>query len=82
MPTKTARRRSTKAKREDKAPSTQASAYVRDEMRRTKDGRKGVKNRKQAIAIGLSKARRDGIKVPRKKRTGKGSRRKSSSFRT
>jgi hypothetical protein len=69
MPTKTTRRRARQAKREGKAPSTQAGAYVREEMHKTKKGTKGVKSRKQAIAIGLSKARRDGVTVPRKRRT-------------
>lgn len=47
----------------------QASSEVRTEMRHYKEGKHGkrVKSRKQAIAIGLSKARRKGAKVPRKK---------------
>jgi hypothetical protein len=46
-----------------------ASSEVRTEMRHYKSGKHGsrVKSRKQAIAIGLSKARRKGAKVPRKK---------------
>jgi len=51
-----------------KAPSTQAGEYVREEMHKTKKGTKEVQSRKQAVAIGHSKARRDGVNVPRKKR--------------
>jgi Family of unknown function (DUF6496) len=67
MPNNTTRNRARTAKRQKKAPSTQAGEYVREEMHRAKR-RKGTKSRKQAVAIGLSKARRDGINVPRKKR--------------
>lgn len=68
MPTTTTRRRAQTAKRHGKAPSTQAGEYVREEMHKTKKGTKGVKSRKQAVAIGLSKARRDGVNVRRKPR--------------
>jgi hypothetical protein len=44
-----------------------ASRSVRTEMRHMKSGKHKIKNRKQAIAIGLSKARQKGAKVPRKK---------------
>ena len=44
-----------------------ASSSVRTEMRHMKSGKHKVKNRKQAIAIGLSKARQKGAKVPRKR---------------
>lgn len=54
--------------RERKAPSTQAGEYVRDRDAPGQKGNEGVKSRKQAIAIGLSKARQDGIKVRRKTR--------------
>ncbi len=67
MPTTTTSRRAQIAKREGKAPSTQAGEYVREEMHKTKKGTKGVKSRKQAVAIGLSKARQDGVKIPRKR---------------
>lgn len=68
MPTQTTRRRAQTAKRQGKTPSTQAGEYVREEMHKTKKGTKRVKSRKQAIAIGLSKARQDGVNVRRKKR--------------
>ena len=67
MPEKQTKARARKAKREGKAPSTQAGEFVREEMHHKKSGKHRVKNRKQAIAIGLSKARRSGVKVPRKK---------------
>lgn len=47
--------------------SPKAGKEVRTEMHHMKSGKHPVKNRKQAIAIGLSKARRKGAKVPRKK---------------
>jgi hypothetical protein len=77
MPTKTARKGAKKDKRQGKAATTQAGNYVKQEMRRLKKGgSKKPKNRKQAIAIGLSEARRDGVKVGKKK--GGGGARKTS----
>jgi hypothetical protein len=55
--------------------SKKASREVRTEMHHMRSGKHKVKSRKQAIAIGLSKARKKGAKVPRK---GKSSRRKSA----
>jgi hypothetical protein len=49
-----------------KSPSTQAGEFVREEIHHVRQGRHGARNPKQAIAIGLSKARRAGIKVPRR----------------
>jgi len=69
MPEKKTKERARKAKREGQAPSTQAGEFVREEMHHKKSGKHRVKSRKQAIAIGLSKARRSGVKVPRKKST-------------
>ena len=68
MPTKTARKGAQKDKRQGKKATTQAGNYVKQEMRRLKKGgSRKPKNRKQAIAIGLSEARRDGVKVGKKK---------------
>jgi len=55
-------------KREGKAPSTQAGEFVREEMDHVREGKHGARSAKQAIAIGLSKARRAGVKLapPRK----------------
>ena len=74
-------------KREGKAPSTQAGEFVREEMEHMKEGKHPVKNRRQAIAIGLSKARQSGVDVapPGRKRASKkdaASRRKTAPRRT
>ena len=53
--------------RRGSAPSTRAGAYVREEIHHAREGKHPVKNRKQAIAIGLSKARKAGIRVPKKR---------------
>ena len=49
---------------EDKSPSTQAGEFVREEIEHVRQGKHGARSPKQAIAIGLSKARRAGINVP------------------
>ena len=51
-------------KREGKAPTTQAGEFVREEMHHVREGKHGARNPKQAIAIGLSKARRAGVRLP------------------
>lgn len=63
MPEKKERAR--KKRREGKAPTTQAGEFVREEMHHKKRGKHPVKSKKQAIAIGLSKARKAGLKVPK-----------------
>ena len=50
--------------REGKSPSTQAGEFVREEMEHLREGKHGARSAKQAIAIGLSKARRAGVKLP------------------
>jgi hypothetical protein len=50
--------------REGKAPSTQAGEFVREEIDHIRQGKHGARSTKQAIAIGLSKARRAGVKLP------------------
>jgi hypothetical protein len=49
---------------EGKAPSTQAGEFVREEIEHVRQGKHGARSTKQAIAIGLSKARRAGVKLP------------------
>jgi len=49
--------------REGKSPSTQAREFVREEMDHIREGKHGARSAKQAIAIGLSKARRAGVKL-------------------
>ena len=67
MPERKTKERARKAKREGKAPTTQAGEFVREEMHHMKQKKHPLKNKKQAVAIGLSKARRSGVKVPPKK---------------
>src|SRR5271156_4590995 len=50
--------------REGKSPSTQAGEFVREEFHHVREGKHGARSAKQAIAIGLSKARRAGVKLP------------------
>lgn len=61
MPEKRTTTRARRAKRQGKAPSTQAGEYVREEIAHVREGKHGARSAKQAIAIGLSKARRDGV---------------------
>jgi Family of unknown function (DUF6496) len=64
MPDKATLERAKKDKREGKAPSTQAGEFVREEIEHIREGKHGVRSAKQAIAIGLSKARRAGVDLP------------------
>ena len=64
MPEKATRERAARDKRAGKAASTQAGEFVREEFRHVREGKHGVRNTKQAIAIGLSKARRAGVELP------------------
>ena len=48
----------------EQSPSTQAGEFVREEMEHIREGKHGARSTKQAIAIGLSKARRAGVKLP------------------
>ena len=64
MPEKKTLERAKQDEKEGKAPSTQAGEFVREEMDHIREGKHGARSAKQAIAIGLSKARRAGIKLP------------------
>ena len=64
MPEAKTVKRAAKDKREGKAPSTQAGEFVREEIEHIREGRHGARSAKQAIAIGLSKARRAGVDLP------------------
>lgn len=64
MPEKRTVARANKAKREGKAPTTQAGEFVREEIEHVREGKHGARSPQQAIAIGLSKARRAGVKLP------------------
>ncbi len=64
MPEKKTLERVRRDKREGKAPSTQAGEFVKEEMDHVRQGKHGARSAKQAVAIGLSKARRAGVKLP------------------
>jgi hypothetical protein len=64
MPDKETLERAREDAREGKSPSTQAGEFVREEMDHIREGKHGAASTKQAIAIGLSKARRAGVKLP------------------
>ena len=64
MPEKKTLERAQEDAREGKAPSTQAGEFVREEIEHIREGKHGARSAKQAIAIGLSKARRAGVKLP------------------
>ncbi len=67
MPEKRTMQRARTAKRRGKSASTQAGQFVKEELRHLRSGKHGAKSTKQAIAIGLNKARRSGVKVKRKR---------------
>lgn len=70
MPERKTLERAVQDKREGKAPTTQAGEFVREEIEHIREGKHGARSTKQAIAIGLSKARRAGVKLaPPKKGT-------------
>jgi uncharacterized protein DUF6496 len=64
MPEQQTLERAREDAREGKAPSTQAGEFVREEIEHIREGKHGARSTKQAIAIGLSKARRAGIDLP------------------
>ena len=64
MPEKETIERAQEDAREGKSPSTQAGEFVREEIHHVREGKHGVRSSKQAIAIGLSKARKAGVKLP------------------
>ena len=68
MPEKETVQRARKDKREGKSPSKQAGEFVREEIHHVREGKHGARSAKQAIAIGLSKARRAGVKLPAPKK--------------
>src|SRR5271165_4444810 len=64
MPERETLERAREDAREGKLPSTQAGEFVKEEMDHIREGKHGARNTKQAIAIGLSKARRAGVNLP------------------
>src|SRR5215468_7301794 len=81
MPQQKTISRARRAMRAGKAPSTQAGEFVREEIRKIRRGVHGARSTRQAIAIGLSEARRAGVDLPppRKGKT-KRSTRKSAKY--
>jgi hypothetical protein len=64
VPEKETLRRARRDARQGKSPSTQAGEFVREEIEHIREGKHGARSAKQAIAIGLSKARRAGVELP------------------
>src|SRR5215510_1983696 len=64
MPTKATVRKAKHDLREGKSPTTAAGEFVHEEIEHVREGKHGARSTKQAIAIGLSKARRAGIPLP------------------
>ncbi|TLY51894.1 MAG: DNA-binding protein [Gammaproteobacteria bacterium] len=79
MPDQTTIARARKDKREGKSPSTQAGEFVREEIEHVREGKHGARSAKQAIAIGLSKARRAGVDLPPKPGTARTTRKPARS---
>jgi hypothetical protein len=77
MPEKETLERAREDRREGKSPSTQAGEFVREEMHHVREGKHGARSTKQAIAIGLSKARRSGVKLGAPKKGTASTRRKA-----
>ena len=63
MPERKTLERARRAKREGKSPTTQAGEFVREEIEHVRRGKHGARSTRQAIAIGLSKARQSGVKL-------------------
>src|SRR5438034_8817739 len=64
MPEQKTIKRAQRDKRQGKSPTTQAGEFVREEIHHVREGKHGARSAKQAIAIGLSKARRAGVDLP------------------
>jgi hypothetical protein len=78
MPEKKTIQRAREDTRRGRRPSTQAGEFVREEMHHIREGKHGARSTKQAIAIGLSKARRAGVKLGPAPRTAKARTRRSA----
>jgi hypothetical protein len=78
MPEAKTKKAAAKDKRQGKSASTQAGEYVHEEMEHVRKGKHGARSAKQAIAIGLSKARRAGVKASPSKTAKKSTKRKAA----
>ncbi|HZA51119.1 MAG TPA: DUF6496 domain-containing protein, partial [Myxococcaceae bacterium] len=68
MPEKETVQRAKRDLQEGKSPSTAAGEFVREEIHHVREGKHGARSPKQAVAIGLSKARRAGVPLSPPKR--------------
>ena len=78
MPERETIRKARQDLRRGRAPSTAAGEFVREEMHHVREGKHGARSTKQAIAIGLSKARRAGVDLPPPKNASAETRRKAA----
>jgi hypothetical protein len=78
MPDPATRKRAAADKRSGKSPGTQAGEYVKEEIDHIREGKHGARSAKQAIAIGLSKARRDGVALKTSKTASAATRKKAA----
>lgn len=78
MPKAVAIKRARRDARQGKKPTTQAGEFIREEMHEYRKGSGNVRSRKQAVAIGLSEARRAGVKLGAPKAAGRSGRRKAA----
>jgi hypothetical protein len=78
MPERQTIERAREDAREGKSPSTQAGEFVREEMHHVREGKHGARSPQQVIAIGLSKARRSGVKLGPPKRSASAATRKKA----
>src|SRR5919206_1510871 len=78
MPEKSTLRKARADKRAGRAPTTQAGEFVHEEIEHVREGKHGARSTKQAIAIGLSKARRAGVKLPAPKKGSKKTRKQAA----
>ena len=79
MPDKKVIQRALQDKKQGKSPSTQAGEFVREEMHHIRQGKHGARSAKQAIAIGLSEARRAGVALPPRRETAAAKTRRNAS---
>lgn len=80
MPEKATLKRAQRQQRRGRAPSTQAGEFVREELHHVREGKHGARSPQQAIAIGLSKARRAGVKLGQPPKGAKAKTRKSAMY--
>lgn len=77
MPERKTLQRAARDKKQGKSASTQAGEFVREEIEHVREGKHGVRSTRQAVAIGLSKARRAGVDLPTPKKASASTRRKA-----